>query len=313
MALLLRTFEYSLILGTGGQKKAARYWGAHMILVTGVTGRVGQAAAHALLKGDYAVRGLVRDLQRLDRRGLEKMDVVTADLTDPASIDEAMAGIRCALLVTGNSDRQLELESNFVASAEQAGVQNIVKVSALGAGSTASTPIPKIHFAVEQLIKQSSMNWTILQPNFFMQNLLMQAPSIAETNQFALPLATASTALVDCADVGEAAAVVLSGAGHAGRTYVLAGAELYSFAQVARVLTEAIGRDIHYVDQDPNEFREILGHFVESKWHVNAVCELFAEIKAGALESMSTDLEDLLGRKPTSLEDFAHRHRAMFG
>lgn len=284
-----------------------------MILVTGVTGRVGQAAARSLLQRDYAVRGSVRDPQRLDRHGLEKLDVATADLTDPASIDEAMAGIRCALLVTGNSDRQLELESNFVASAQQAGVQHIVKVSAVGAGSTASTPIPKIHFAVEQLIKQSSMDWTILQPNFFMQNLLMQAPSIADTNQFALPFGTGRTALVDCADVGEAVAVVLSGAGHAGRTYTLAGANLYSFEQVARVLSDAIGRDIQYVDQDPKEFKDILGHFVESDWQVNAICELFAEIKAGALESMSTDLEDLLGRKPTSLEDFAHRHRAIFG
>jgi hypothetical protein len=51
---------------------------------------------------------------------------------------------------------------------------------------------------------------------------------------------------------------------------------------------------------------------VKSEWHVNAVCALFNEIKGGALEITTTDLQDLLRREPESWEAFATRHRSEF-
>ncbi|MGI9232163.1 MAG: SDR family oxidoreductase [Woeseiaceae bacterium] len=284
-----------------------------MILVSGVTGRVGQATAGALLRDGHAVRGLVRDSRRLEDKNLDGLEVATGDLAEASSLDGAMSGVSSALLVTANSERQLELEGNFVAAAKKAGVRHIVKISSMEAGPSARAPIPKIHYAVEELIRQSGMDWTMLQPNFFMQNLLMYAQSIAASDQFALPLGTARAAFVDCRDVGEAAAAVLCGNGHENRTYTLTGKELQSFRQVESVLTTVCGRKIRYVDQPPEEFRAFLAQFVKSDWHVNAICELFAEIKAGALESTSKDLANLLGRAPTTLEAFIQRYRMAFG
>ncbi|MGI9238602.1 MAG: SDR family oxidoreductase [Woeseiaceae bacterium] len=284
-----------------------------MILVSGATGRVGQATASVLLRDGHSVRGLVRDPRRLEGKSLDGLEVATGDLAEASSLDAAMSGVRSALLVTANSEQQLGLEGNFVAAAKKAGVQHVVKISSMEAGPSARAPIPKIHYAVEELIRQSGMDWTMLQPNFFMQNLLMYAQSIAATDQFALPLGTAQAAFVDCQDVGEAAAAVLCGEGHENRTYTLTGVELQSFQQVAAILSAVCGREIRYVDQPPDEFRAFLAQFVKSDWHVNAVCELFAEIKAGALEATSTDLTNLLGRAPTTLEAFVQRYRMAFG
>jgi hypothetical protein len=63
---------------------------------------------------------------------------------------------------------------------------------------------------------------------------------------------------------------------------------------------------------DPEEFRLNMSRFVKSEWHVNAVCALFNEIKGGALEITTTDLQDLLRREPESWEAFATRHRSEF-
>ena len=57
-------------------------------------------------------------------------------------------------------------------------------------------------------------------------------------------------------------------------------------------------------------FKKAFAKAIPSTWHVNAVVSLFSEIAKGALEDMSNDLHDILGKEPTSISDFAERHRA---
>ena len=285
-----------------------------MILVTGVTGRVGQATARKLLSEGHAVRGFVRDTQKLSSiAGLDGLDVACGDLADPPSIHQAMDGVSAALLVTANSEQQFTLESHLINAAQAADVRHLVKISSMEAGPEAAAPIPQLHYKAEQLIRRQTMDWTMLQPNFFMQNMLMFAQGIAAGNQFALPFGTARVAPVDCQDVGEVAAAVLTQPGHAGKTYSITGDALMNFEQIAATLSEVLGRPITYVDQAPEAFRAFLSQFVKSEWHVHAVCALFAEIKAGALEATSQDAPRILGRPLGTLTQFAQRYAKAFG
>ena len=283
-----------------------------MILLTGVTGRVGRATAGALLDADGAFRALVREPNKLSQSD-PRMDVITGDLSDPQSVKRALAGVDRALVVMGNHPDQGGLEQQFTTLAAEAGVTHLVKVSSMEAGEDASAVLPRTHYETEQHIVASGLNWTFLRPNFYMQNMLMYAEAIKHGGTFALPLGTALTAMIDTNDVGEVAAAVLSGEGHGGQGYELTGPDLMSFHEVAKRLGNEVGRDVRYHEQSPEEFRATLERFITSRWQLDAVCELFAEIAAGSLAYRTDTVQKLLGRPAAALELFAQRCGPSFG
>jgi len=153
----------------------------------------------------------------------------------------------------------------------------------------------------------------MVQPNFYMQNLLLSSQAIRHAQQFSLPLGGACTGIVDARDVGAVCAVALQDDVHGGRTYRITGPELLSFDDVAAKMSGVLGRPIRYVDQAPAEFHAFLSGIIPSTWHVDAVCELFAEIAGGALAETTTAVKDVAGRAPRSLEAFVRDYEMAFG
>ena len=282
-----------------------------MILLTGATGRVGSAAARALLNAGVPFRVLVRDETKLSLTDHD-IDVITGDLGDPQSVRRALEGVDRALIVMGNHPDQAALERQFATLAEQAGVTHLVKISSMEAAEDASAVLPLNHYETEQHIVASGMNWTFLRPNFYMQNMLMYAEAIKHGGSFALPLGAAVTAMVDTEDVGQVAAAVLSEDGHAGHIYELTGPNLMNFHEVADRLGGVIGYNVRYDEQPPEDFRATLERFIASRWQLDAVCELFAEIAAGSLAYRTETVQELLGRAPTPIESFARRFAPVF-
>jgi len=285
--------------------------GRNMILLTGATGRVGYAAAKALARANIPFRALVRDPDKV-AFDPDAAEIVQGDLNDPAIVEQALQGVSRALIVMGNHPDQAKLERQFASLAADAGVSHLVKVSSMEAAPDATATLPKNHYDTEQHIASLGVNCTFLRPNYYMQNMLMYAGSIARTNSFALPLGTAKTAMIDSRDVGEVAAVVLTGEGHVGQAYRLTGPAIMDFHEVAARVGTVLERPVSYVAQSPKVFREVLGQFIQSVWQLDAVCELFAEIAPGSLEEQHSTTADLLGRPAVGLETFTRQFAGAF-
>ena len=118
--------------------------------------------------------------------------------------------------------------------------------------------------------------------------------------------------MIDARDVGEVAAAVLTGEGHAGQAYQLTGPALMDFHEVAARMGAVLERPVSYVAQSPEAFREALRQFIQSAWQLDAVCELFAEIAAGSLEEQTSATADLLGRPAMDLETFTQQFAGAF-
>ena len=282
-----------------------------MILLTGATGRVGSAAGKALARAGVPFRVLVRDPAKL-AFDPDAAEIVQGDLSDPAIVKQVLHGVSRALIVMGNHPEQSKLERQFASLAADAGVSHLVKVSSMEAAPDATATLPKNHYGTEQHIAALGVDWTFLRPNYYMQNMLMYAGAIARTNSFALPLGTAKTAMIDARDVGEVAAVVLTGEGHVGQAYRLTGPAMMDFHEVAAHMSAVLARPVSYVAQSPEAFREVLGQFIQSAWQLDAVCELFAEIAAGSLEEQTSTTADLLGRPAIDLETFTQQFVSAF-
>jgi uncharacterized protein YbjT (DUF2867 family) len=283
-----------------------------MILLTGVTGKTGGATAQALLNKGLPLRAIVRNADKAAALKAAGVDLVVGDVSDPAVLAKAMTGVQKALMILPNGEHQLKLEQQFVDAARQAGVRHVVKLSSIEAVADATAPIPKIHYQSELYLQKSGLAWTMLKPNFFMQNFLGSAGTIKEQNKFFLPMGDGKTVMIDVRDIGAVAAAVLTGAGHEGQRYEITGPEVLSFHDVAERFTRVLGRKIEYVNMPMAAYRQVLGRFITSEWHLNAVCELFGEIAAGQPLHITDTVQKLTGKPPRSLEQFIRDHQALY-
>jgi uncharacterized protein YbjT (DUF2867 family) len=187
-----------------------------------------------------------------------------------------------------------------------------VKLSAVGADSSAPEGFGKWHGQAEELLKSSGLGWTILRPNFFMQNLLGQAGAIAAQGAIYQPVGEARASFIDARDIAAVAARTLTDEGHEGETYVLTGPKALSYTDVAAKLSEATGRRVAYVAITPEQFRE--GALAQGlpEWLVSALERLNELAVSGEAEEVTDDVRRVGGREPKTFDEFARAHAAAF-
>jgi uncharacterized protein YbjT (DUF2867 family) len=281
-----------------------------MILLTGATAR---QVRQFLGRLPQAVRTCVPCTQRSEGRTLRTWESNWhRDMGDVAAA-ACLQGAERALVLLPNGQQQLTLETQFVDLAQAAGVRHIVKVSSMEALPDAASPIPKVHYASEQHIKASGLDWTMIRPNFYMQNLLGGAATIRSQGRFFLPMGQGKVAMTDTRDVAAFIAHVLSTLGHAGESYEVTGPEILSASPAAQLPSQVLGKPVEYVDIAPAEYRKVLARFASSEWHLEAVMALFAEIAAGQPVYVTDTFRRVMGREPVSFAQFVRDHLATFG
>ncbi|MFD0151278.1 NAD(P)H-binding protein [Streptomyces sp. NPDC055721] len=220
-----------------------------MILVTGATGNIGSALLKELhVHGAGPLRGLTRDAARAAFP--EGVEVVEGDFAEPASLKPALEGVRSLFLVS-----RLGPDAEVLQAARQAGVEHVVLVSSITVQSHPHLGPAAENLAVEQLLKESGMAWTVLRPTQFASNALMWAASIRERETVRAPYAETALPTIHPADIASVARVALTEPGHQGRTYALTGPEPVTARQQTEAIAEALGRDVPFAEISRQEAR----------------------------------------------------------
>jgi uncharacterized protein YbjT (DUF2867 family) len=277
-----------------------------MILVLGATGTTGSVVLRDLLERGAEVRAMTRSPEQAEELRALGADVAVADLDDPASLASALRGVERMYLVQAPNERQAAQEINAVSAAEQAGVYHVVKLSVLREGPETPSRFARLHAQVTDQLRQSSLRWTILRCNAFMQNYLGQAEAVAE-GRLVSAHPEARVAHVDARDVGAVAARALAEEGHEGATYMLTGPEAINDAEVA----QALGAELVAVSDD--DVRGALAQAGYPEWTIEGFVELNELYRHGANDIVTAHVEALLGRPPRSFAEFAGDHRGVFG
>ena len=283
-----------------------------MILITGATGKTGSAAVQELSNRNIPFRVLIRNEDKLNQITDMGGEVIIGAIEDDAALNQAMEGVQKALVLLPNSEQQLFLEKKVVDAALEANVQHIVKMSSMEAVPEATSPIPKLHMQSENYIKNSGMNWTMIKPNFFMQNLLGSGKTIVEQNKFFLPMGEGKAGMIHTKDVGTVIAKVLSEDGHEGQNYEVTGPEILSFHDVAEIFSKVLGKKVDYINVPIDEYKKTLSQFLTNQWHLDSVIDLFKDIAEGGIEDKTDTFQDLIGKSPCSLEQFIQEHSFVF-
>jgi uncharacterized protein YbjT (DUF2867 family) len=281
-----------------------------MILVTGGTGNVGRELVGLLDAAGAAFRVLVRDPARASMLP-ERAERVTADLTVPATLARAFAGVdRLFLLTPGIAT---DTTAHAVAAARTAGVEHIVHLSSTNVLGDPMPAMGRWHHAREEIIRGCGIPATVLRPGGFMTNALDWLPTIREGGYVLDPVGPGRIAPIDPADIAAVAALVLTGEGHQGRRYALTGAEALTVAEQVAVIAATVGRPIT-VRPTQTAHEAVTARFPHGAPPAlaDALIEGFALLRADT-EGFCTDtVEQLLGRKPATFADWCARNAGAF-
>ena len=284
-----------------------------MILITGATGRTGKEAAQQLVAKGVKVRALVRNPVKAAALQAAGVELAPGDAGDAEAVRRALEGVSGIAIILPNGESQLALEKQLATLAAEAGVAHIVKVSSVESVPGAPNPVHRTHWESEEHIRSLGKAWTMVRPSFYLQNFLSNAATIKAEGKFYYPFGDkGAVVLTDSRDAGFFVAHVLSTPGHANKSYDITSHELLSFHQIAAVFTQELGRRIEYVPQDPAAYKAFLGRFVTSQWHLDAVCDIFAEISHGYVSRTTNTFAEVTGREPISLAQFIREHIQLF-
>lgn len=287
------------------------YGDIKMILLTGAAGKTGQAVLKALVQINtgIAVSVLVRhktQAEQLKRIGAVK--AVVGDMLSADSYNRAMRGVTAVYHICPNMHPgEIEIGRLAIAAACEEGLQHFVYHSVLHP-QTEKMPHHWNKMRVEEMLFESDLNFTILQPAPYMQNILASREKISGEGVYRMPYpVNTRLSLVDLQDLARAAAIVLNEPGHKGAIYEIVGTGGLSQLAVAEQLSDILGRDIAAEEQPLEEWRRAAENIGLGAYQVETLVKMFAYYARYGLEGNSNILSWLLKSKPNCLHNFLKR------
>jgi uncharacterized protein YbjT (DUF2867 family) len=239
-------------------------------------------------------------------KSLGAQKVIVGDMRDEAVIRSAMEGVRAVYHICPNmSPDEKVIGKLVVEEARNAGVEHFVFHSVLHP----QTQKMNHHWQkllVEEMIFESGLPFTILQPAPYMQNLLANWKSIVEEGILRVPYSVDSRfSFVDLEDLAEAARVVLTEPGHIDAIYELVGTLPMSHVEVSEIFEDVLNRDVRAEREDTGAWR--LRTQENSEYAIDMLVRMFSYYDQWGLAGNPNGLRWVLKRAPTSLESFIRR------
>jgi uncharacterized protein YbjT (DUF2867 family) len=275
-----------------------------MICVTGASGTLSSEVIRQL-ESKAPLRAAYFSASRAKAARAQGVDAVVIDYNQPDTLRAAFHGCDRVFLLGPNALNQTELELNAVEAAKAAGVGHIVKQSVMGAGEEAYS-LAKIHRPVEKAIEASGLAWTFLRPNSFMQNAVtFMGETIRTEAAFYSASGEAKISHVDVRDIAAVAVKALSQPNHDGAVYELSGPEALSYDELARELSNALGRSIGHISLSPSDLKS--GMLAEGmpEQIADRMLDLERYFRENQASRVTNDVEQVTGLKPRRFAQYA--------
>jgi uncharacterized protein YbjT (DUF2867 family) len=275
------------------------------VLVTGARGHVGGAVLTGLLAAGEPVRASSRAPQPGEfPSGVE---VVRADLTDPASLPGALADVRKVFLYA-----HPEGAAEFAAAARKAGVEHVVLLSSSSVLSPepAANPIALRHILVERALDEAGLNRTFVRPGYYATNAL-RWQSIRTERVLRTAFPEAVTCPVHERDIAGLAVRALLDDTHRRDAYPVLGAGPVTVREQIAAIAGALGEPVRLEEVDVDTYRaqlltQLPGPIVERFLQARgSVPPLPAELATDAVPQ-------ILGRPALTFAEWARDHAADF-
>lgn len=279
-----------------------------MILVTGATGHLGTAVVNQLLKNTKVnnIVALARDENKINSLKEKGIEVRLGTFDDTTSLDKALQGIDKVLLISTADPNRFQQHKNVVDAAKKAEVKFIAYTSVplKDLNSAVAKPLLESHFQTEDYIKASGLTYAFLRNNIYVDMIPIYVGEKVFETGINLPVGIGKLPFSLRREMGEGIAnLLLKSEQHQNKTYDITNTELYSFEDVAKVLSELSGKIVTYINADLDEFTKLLKERNVPEHFIFIFTAFLTDFKNHQYEKVTNDLEKLLGRKPATLKE----------
>jgi NAD(P)H dehydrogenase (quinone) len=283
------------------------YWSdLFMILLTGAAGKTGRAILRELVARQARVCVLAHTHEQADQLklfGAEK--ILYGDIQNKNIIEQSISGIEKIYHICPNvSPDEFAIGKLVVSAAKRAGVSHFVYHSVLHP-QVEAMPHHWQKMRMEEELFASGMDFTILQPCAYMQNILAGWKNIIEQSMYSVPYSVnARISMVDLKDVGSAAAEVLCTDEYRNGIFELSGPQALSQVEVAETIGKVLDKPIRAVQQDLAAWVSNARNSGMSDYQVESLAKMFDYYDNYGLVGNPGVLKTILGRSPRTLADF---------
>ena len=277
-----------------------------MLLITGAGGKTGRTLIRTLSKGE-SVRAFVHREEHVSiLKSLGAKQVIVGNMRDKAAIRSAMQGIRGVYHICPNMNpNETGIGKLVIDMARESGVEHFVYHSVLHPQAEKMNHHWQ-KMRVEEMIFESGLPFTILQPAPYMQNLLAGWKSIVEDGELRVPYSVNSKfSFIDLEDVAEAAKTVLTRTNHKNAIYELVGILPMSHVEVAEIFSHVLKRDVRSEKEEIRDWR--LRAMGISEYAIENLVRMFEYYDQWGLRGNPNVLRWILKREPTPLDSFIGR------
>ncbi|ELN9423992.1 SDR family oxidoreductase [Enterobacter ludwigii] len=276
-----------------------------MIAITGATGQLGQLVIEQLLNTVPAnqIVAIVRNPAKAEALSQQGITVRQGDYADESTMTSALKGVEKLLLISSSEVGQRATQhQNVINAAKAAGVKFIAYTSLLHADKS-PLGLHVEHVATEKALAESGIPYALLRNGWYTENYLASAPPALEHGVFIGAAGEGKIASATRADYAAAAAKVISGDGHAGNVYELAGDHAWTLSELAAELSKQSGKNVTYQNMSEADFAAAL----KGVGLPAGLAEMLADSDVGAskggLFDDSHTLSKLIGRPTTPLSE----------
>ena len=259
-------------------------------LVLGGTGKTGRRVAERLVN-----RGVET---RIASRSADP----SFDWNDQSTWKATLDGVE-AVYITYAPDLAIpgatEAVRDFVATAVGQGIRRLVLLSGRGEEEAQ---------ACERIVQDAGVEWTVVRASWFNQNFSEgEFLGMVMDGAITLPAGDVPEPFVDANDIADVAVAALTEDGHDGEIYEVTGPRMLTFADVAREISRAAGREVQFIRIPKEAFAGAIaesGAPKEIAWLLNY---LFETVLDGRNAYVCDGVKRALGREPTDFSEFVDR------
>lgn len=278
-------------------------------LITGATGDVGTRVVREMVARGVRPKVFVRDAARAHALYGEDAEIHVGDLSDAASLRRAMRGVHTLFLVNVGPEIP-QRDGSAAAIAREEGVRRIVKLSSLDVEQ--GLAIGAWHEKGEAAIRASGVAYTFVRPTGYMSNLLAWAGAIRSEGIVRSSTGNGGRPFIHSADIAAVSVAALLDESYTGRVLSITGPRSLTFGDATEILSHAIGKKLVYQsisDEEAGErYAKVSGSAEETAAHI----AVWRAIREGRLATTTDGVEQVLGRQPISLEQWAAENASQF-
>ena len=283
------------------------------MFITGATGQLGKSTINFLLQKGVAasqISVLARDEAKATELKSQGIDVKIGNYDDLGSLRLAMQGIETMLLISSSemTKSRAVQHINAIKAAKENGVKHIIYTGFMRTHEDPESPlwfIAEDHVETEKYLKESGITYTLFDNGFYLDMLMdYVGEQVLESKTIFVPAGEGKINFVLRNEVAEALANVLTTNGHENKTYTIGNEQPISFREIANYISELTGVAINYVSPEPEVYQQTLMQHGVPEDYARMFTAFAVAFAADTMNISTTYLTKLLGRKPTTVQEY---------